>query len=414
MYELLCDIDNLYESFIKIRAASMWKEETQRYELYLVPNLMNLRDRLANFTYTPTQPRGFFINERGKPRYIESRNVDDRIVQNIAHEQIILPAILPKLIYDNAASLDNRGTSFFRHRLEYHLTDFSCHYGNEGFALVGDLRKFFDNIWHSVFIDMLTPLIPDERVMDLIKILVYSNKIDVSYMSDEEYANCMYVPFDNLSYRLAVKDGIIKCTGEKFMYKGMGLGSQISQDAGIFVPHVIDNYIKIVCGIPWYGRYMDDFYILHQSKDYLKNLLNNITQIAFSVGLFINEDKTHIINLKHEFSILQTRYQVFPNHSIAIMPNNDTFIRETIKLKKQRKILVEGNTALTYDEVEQSYKAWLGNILKNTDGNYVDPLKRMNDRYNCLFHDYIEEKKKSKGGNKNGNRKNEKNRSGKR
>ena len=75
------------------------------------------------------------------------------------------------------------------------------------------------------------------------------------------------------------------------------------------------------------------------------------------------------------------------------MPNNDTFIRETIKLKKQRKILAEGNITLIYDEVEQSYKAWLSNILKNTDGNYAYPLKRMNDRYNCLYYDYIEKPK---------------------
>ena len=396
MYKLLCDIDNLYNEFLKVRATSAWKEETQRYELYLVPNLTKLRNALVNHTYVPSPPRGFFIYERGKPRYIESRTVDDRIVQSAVHNLIIMPAIRDKLIYDNAASLEDRGTTFFRHRLEYHLSDFSCHYGNDGYILLMDFKKFFDNIWFSVYMDMLRPLITDENAYKFIEMLVYSNRIDVSYMSDEEYANCMFVPFNNLEYRLAIANGVIQCTGEKFMYKGMGLGSQISQDAGVFVPHRIDNYIKIVQGIPWYGRYMDDLYILHPSKDYLQNLLQEITCMAQSIGIFINEKKTQIVSLKHEFSILKTRYQLFPDAKIAIMPNNDTFIRETRKLKNQAKMVNIKDTKLTYDIIDDEYRAWRGNILAGTDNNYVDPLKRMDVRYSALFPENSEENKKKR------------------
>ncbi len=207
MFELLCDIDNIYESYRRIRAASSWKEETQRYELYLGPNLFQLRDSIRDGTYRPSTPRGFFISERGKPRYIESRTVNDRIVQSLVHEEIILPAIRPKLIYDNAASLELRGTDFFRKRLEYHLTDFACHYGTDGYILLIDFKKFFDNIWHQTYIDMLNPLISDMRVMSFIEMLVNFGAVDVSYMNDAEYANCMFTPFNNLEYRLAVARG---------------------------------------------------------------------------------------------------------------------------------------------------------------------------------------------------------------
>ena len=387
MFELLCDIDNLYESFLKIKQESVWKEETQRYEMYLVPNLMKLRDSIVNGTYVPTPPRGFFMSERGKPRYIESRTVNDRIVQHAVHEYIIMPAIRPLLIYDNAASIDHRGTDFFRQRLEYHLTQFASIHGNDGYILLIDFKKFFDNIWFSIFIDMLRPIIHDERALSFIEMIVYSNKIDVSYMTDEEYANCMCIPFNNIEYRLAVDAGIIKCTGEKFMYKGMGLGSQISQDAGIFVPHKIDNYIKIVCGIKGYGRYMDDSYVIHESKEYLQKLLKDIIILAKQYGIFINEKKTQIVNLKHEFTILQTKYKLFPNKSIVIMPNNNTFVRESRKLNKQAKSINDPNINLTYEDIANQYDSWKGNILFNTDGRYVEPLTRMDERYNKLFID---------------------------
>lgn len=385
MFETICDIDNIYEAYKRIRAASSWKEETQRYELYLGPNLFQLRDSIRDGSYRPTPPRGFFISERGKPRYIESRTVNDRVVQSLIHEEIILPAIRPKLIYDNAASLELRGTDFFRKRLEYHLTDFACHYGNDGYILLIDFKKFFDNIWHQTYIDMLRPLISDPRVMGLIEMLINFGAIDVSYMSDEEYANCMFTPFNNLEYRLAVASGQIKCTGEKFMRKGMGLGSQISQDAGVFVPHIIDNFIKIVCGIHWYGRYMDDCYICHPSKEYLWRLLGEITKIANSIGIFINEKKTQIVSLKHEFTILQTRYGLHPNHSITIMPNNDTFKREAAKLKKQADELAKRKISI--EEIERQYKSWKGNIAKNVNGVYVPGVCKMDDLYNSLYID---------------------------
>jgi hypothetical protein len=232
---------------------------------------------------------------------------------------------------------------------------------------------------------MLRPLITDPRSMALIEVLIMDNAIDVSYMTDEEYAQCMYVPFNNIEYRQAVIDGKIKCTGEKFMYKSMGIGSQISQDAGVFVPHKIDNYIKIVCAIRWYGRYMDDSYVLHPDKDYLWWLLDQIKIICNECGIFLNEKKTQIVHLKHEFTILQTRYKLYPNSNIAIMPNNDTFERERSKLRKQSELLDSGKSRITYDEINNSYKSWKGNIIKNCDGRIPEPVTRMDDYYNKLY-----------------------------
>lgn len=383
MIEVLYDIDKLHESFLKVKSTSFWKEETQRYELNLVQNLMKLRDSIVSGKYYPTEPRGFFINERGKPRYIESRTVNDRIVQTCIHENILMPCIRPYLIYDNAASIEHRGTDFFRQRLEYHLTQFAKEYGTNGYILLIDFKKFFDNIWFSVFIDMISKVVPDPAAVNFIAMIVYAGKIDVSYMTDEEYANCMYVPFNNLEYRIAVRENRIKCTKEKFMYKGLGLGSQISQDAGVFVPHPIDNYIKYNQGIRGYGRYMDDSYVIHHDKEYLWYLLENIKRIASSIGIFINERKTQIVNLKHQFTILKTNYTLHDNGSITIRPDSDTFTRERRKLSKQQGLLY--NNEITYEDIDKCFLSWKGNILRTLDNHYIEPLKRIDSIYNNLF-----------------------------
>jgi len=385
MYEAICLIDNLYDGFRDVRSKSGWKPETQRYSMYMMPNLIELRDSLVNGTYRPTPPNGFIQNERGKPRWIESRCVNDRIVNKVVHDHEIMPAIFPKLIYDNAASIENRGTDFFRRRLLYHLSSFAAEHGTDGYILLIDFKKFFDNIRHDDLILMFRQVISDPRSMRLIEMMIRSNRVDVSYMSDEEYANCMNVPFNNLEYRQKIVSGEYKATGERFMNKYMGIGSQISQDAGIYYPHDIDNYCKIVRGVKGYGRYMDDSYAIHHSKEFLWDLLMHIKEICITLGIFLNEQKTQIVNLKHEFTILHTRYKLHENGDVSIIADSDSFSRERRKLNKQADMLNEGYERISYDIIRNQYNSWRGNIVRTANGRNIEPLQRMDNHFNELF-----------------------------
>lgn len=73
--------------------------------------------------------------------------------------------------------------------------------------------------------------------------------------SMHEYASCLDEVFNKLEYRKIPKS---KLTGEKFMEKSVNMGDQLSQAIGIYYPHRIDNYVKYVRGIKFYGRYSDD------------------------------------------------------------------------------------------------------------------------------------------------------------
>ena len=72
-------------------------------------------------------------------------------------------------------------------------------------------------------------------------------------MSDEEYKYCLDKVFNAIEYAKIDKSLL---TGEKFMEKSIGIGSQISQISGLLYPTRIDNYCKIVKGLPYYGRYI--------------------------------------------------------------------------------------------------------------------------------------------------------------
>lgn len=376
-YELVCMMDNLYDAFVKTTSSSRWKEPTQRFIENYLPELRRLHLELCAQTYKPITPTKFIHSERGKIRLVESANIRDKIVQRCLCDQVLLPRVRPKLIYDNAASLEDRGVGFFRKRLDYHLQEFTKEHGTDGYILTIDFRKFFDNLQHDVLMDMYRKIIPDERVLNLLQLFMDQNIVDVSYMSDEEYANCMNVPFNSIAYLDIPKE--LK-TGEKFMRKSMGIGSQISQISGVLYPHRVDNYCKIVRGIRGYGRYMDDIYIIHESKEYLWELLGEIMKICKEYGLFINQEKTQIVSLKHRFTILKIMYIVYPDGTIVHIPNTDSFRREKRKLTKQSDELLKG--MVTIKEIENGYLSWRGNIVKYDNKLSV---QEMDNLYNRLY-----------------------------
>lgn len=215
MIEELYDLDNLIKSFNSVRKISGWKSQTQKYEENYVAKIVKLRDSLVSGEYRPTKPNTFILNERGKTRLIESYCIEDRIVQGCLVNDILIPQCRPFLIYDNSASLKNRGTDFFRRRLEKNIRCFAKSNGNNGYILLIDYKKFFDNIWHETFIKALKHCKVDDETISFVRLILSQHEVDVSYMSDSEYENCMNVPYDALAY----KDTIVKelQTGQKFM-----------------------------------------------------------------------------------------------------------------------------------------------------------------------------------------------------
>lgn len=230
--------------------------------------LSRIQSDLKNKTYQFLPATNFIINERGKTRCISGEQVPDRIVKHSLCDEILTPNIRKYLIYDNGASLTGRGIDFTRKRLLVHLRKYYAqHQSNDGYILLIDFSKYYDNIRHDILMEQFKAITDNEHALWLLEKILDRSKVDVSYMSDEEYAVCMTTVFNSL-----VHDKIDRklLTGEKFMAKHLNIGDQVAQVAGIAYPMEIDNYIKIVRGIKFYGRYMDDSYVISDSKEKLQ------------------------------------------------------------------------------------------------------------------------------------------------
>lgn len=356
----MSDANNLYRAYKASVKGSKWKETTQKFMMNFLRHIFSIQEDILNRTLENSSVEEFSLSERGRVRPITSIRIKDRIVRHVLCDEILLPEVRKRIIYDNGASIKGRGISHQRGRFEVHLRRYYKQYGNEGWILFGDFSKFYDNIIHEIAKRELLKLFDDDEFIDWLLTLIFDGfEIDVSYMTDEEYANCMTDTFNKLVYREIPKEQL---TGDKWMAKSVNIGDQLSQVIGIYYPYRIDNYVKYVRSQKFYGRYMDDWYIMSPSKEELLDLLDHIRVIAKELGIHINEKKTRIVKISGTYKFLQVKYTLTRDGKIIkrINPERVTTMRR--KLKKLAVKVYDGE--LLYENVENMFRSWMGSFYK--------------------------------------------------
>lgn len=372
-YEGLSDLNLLYDSFRASMNGSAWKEEPQRFEIDFLSEIVTLSEEIKTREYRTSKGTEFTLHERGKTRHIHGARMRDRVVRHALCDGELGPKLKPYLIHNNGASQKGKGLTFSRNLFERDLHNYWLqHRTNEGYIAFVDLSKFYDNVRHDKIREYVYPKITEEAQWLMDEVL-RSFEVDVSYMSDEQYAFCMNEKFDSVKYY----DTIPKCqlTGEKFMPKSVEIGDQVSQDIGVFFPTRIDNYCKIVRGCKRYGRYMDDIYIIHHDLNELKDIVEGIKSVAADLGLYINEQKTHIAKLADTYKYLQVKYSLSASGKVIRRINPKSVTRERRRFKAYRNLLDRGE--MKYEDIEQAARSWMGSYAKLMSKKQIEHMKTL-------------------------------------
>jgi len=341
-FNLVANIDNLYEAFKSSMRGVSWKESIQRYEANAMRNIIESYRKLHDGENMHRGFVEFILNERGKIRHIRSVHISERVIQKCLCDKILTPIFTNSLIYDNGASIKGKGVHFAIRRFINHMTNFYRQNGNNnGYALSIDFTKYFDNIDHEILFEMIDEKIKNIQIRKLIK-----------------------------SFITVFGDG-----------KSLGLGSQVSQIFAVFYPNKLDHFIKEKLKIKYYGRYMDDLYLIHKDKKYLIYCLNEINKICDILKIKINYKKTCIHKLSQPITFLKGRYSLLPSGCVLRRPTRDSAIRMRRKLVKFKTFIEEGK--MSYHDLRTSYQSWRGNYKRRF--NAYHRVKFMDRLYYNLF-----------------------------
>ena len=216
-----------------------------------------------------------------------------------------------------------------------------------------DQSKYYDNIRHDRLREIIGHFTDDPLALKLVNILLLESCVDVSYMSDDEFTDSMDAKFDRVSYRAMNYPK----TGKRKLCKGMNVGDQFSQTAGIAYPYAVDSYAKTVLGSKYYARYMDDSYDIDGNLHTLRQRAVMIDEKADALGMYTNVRKTCIARLEKGFMYLQRKIRLCSDGSIDVKLRPKAVTRIKRRIRKLRDKVQSGKIPLL--DVANMVKSWI-------------------------------------------------------
>ena len=313
---------NLLKAYKHCRKGKKFRSVTVTYHMNYQFNLLKLLERLRNGTYEIDKLYTFTIFEP-KKREITANRFEDKIVQRLICKYVLEPIIQPKLIYDNYASQPGKGTHKALKRLVKRMRAFSksMNYTTDGYVLTCDIHKYFYTINREICYKMVEGLPIDPRIMKLIKDQIYATE-----------------KFDNST-------------------RGLCIGFQSSQWLAIYYLNGLDHFIKENLGMKYYGRYMDDFNMFHESKEYLEYCYKEIEKYVIEKLDLTMNPKSHI----HEYSqgVCFLGYHCYYNpktNDVDIEIRSGSINRMLKRTRRHSKLISQDR--LTKDSARMSINSW--------------------------------------------------------
>lgn len=337
-FEKVTDFGNMYAAFRKAKRGKGYKKSSARFNLAALDGINAIITQLRKKTYRISDYTEFKVYEP-KERVIQTTSFKDKVVQHCLCDNVIMPRLSKIFIYDNCAGQKGKGTLFGLDRLSAQMQQFYRKYGMRGYILKCDIAKFFYNISH-------------EQMKDIVR------------------------------YHFGYDDGICwlcELFIDSTAGKGLPLGNQINQGFALLYLDGMDKIIKHELGIEYYGRYMDDFYLIHPSKEYLKYCLEVITAYLETLELELN-GKTQIFPFKNGVSYLGFHTYITASGAVVRKLKNQNKRNAQRKYIKMAKLVAAGK--MPEEIFKSSYNAWKNHI---SHGNCYRLGKSMNERISRIL-----------------------------
>jgi hypothetical protein len=283
-------LEELFAAYFECRKNKRKTKNAQKFEMNYEERLIKLRDEINNGTYKIGRSIAFVV-EKPVKREIFAADFRDRVVHHLVIQK--LNALFEKeFIYDSYSCRVGKGTLFGVKRLSRFIRACSENFTKETYVLKLDIKGFFMHINREILFRKLQKFIESKYVVadqglliEIVEQIVQNDCTERCFVKSPRWK------WDDLppDKSLFNNDG-----------SGIPIGNLTSQVFANFYLSTFDHFMKSTLKLRYYGRYVDDFFVVHNDKDYLKNLIPVIEKfLKDELHLTLHPKKRILQNAKH-------------------------------------------------------------------------------------------------------------------
>lgn len=331
-FKQVVDFGNLYRAYKDSKKGKGFTKSRIKFEISALDGIHQIKRLLETKNFEIGKYNKFKVYEP-KERIIEAGTFKDKIVQHSLCDNVLLPTLKKEFILTNYAGQKGKGTLYGLDFLKAQMYLAYHKYGHDCWIVKGDISKFFYSINHDTLKDIVEYFIKDKNVCWLCEKFIDST------------------------------EGL-----------GVPLGNQISQVFALMYLSGLDHFITGELGVKYYGRYMDDFYLIVESKEYAKECLENIKLFTETLKLQLN-GKTQIIPFKNGIKFCGFHIYVTKDGKIIRKLTNKNKRAKKKKYRKMAKLVRENK--LSKEKFMRSYESWKNHISHGNCIKFAAEMDKM-------------------------------------
>jgi len=267
------ELEELFEAYFNCRSNKRNTANALAFEVDYESNLVKLCEEINNGTYQIGRSIAFIVDKPVK-REIFAADFRDRVVHHLIFNKLN-PFFEKQFINDSYSCRVGKGTHFGIQRIDKFIRQCSANYTKDCYILKLDLQGFFMSINKNILFAKLKHFIQQKyHASDKNMIIELCRKV----IFNDSTQNCIIKGKRSDWYALPDTKSLFHSKPNC----GLPIGNLTSQVFANFYMDSFDHYVKHDLKTRYYGRYVDDFVIVHESKEYLKNLIAKLTDYLHS------------------------------------------------------------------------------------------------------------------------------------
>ncbi|MCC5618082.1 RNA-directed DNA polymerase [Nostoc sp. CHAB 5836] len=325
LYPEIINFENILLASRQAQKGKRFRDNVLEFNYNLETELIRLQQKLTDKIYQPGAYRTFHLTNP-KSRLISAAPYPDRVVHH-ALCNIIVPIFERTFIADSYANRLGFGT----HRALNKFTHFAR---NNRYVLQCDIRKYFPTIDHTILKELIRRKIKCPDTLWLIDTLIEN--------SNEQEIVIDYFPGDDLLTPVTRR-------------RGLPIGNLTSQFFANIYLNGFDHFVKEQLKISKYVRYVDDFALFSDDREFLADARLEIEAYLAELRLKIHPIKSQLFETKIGATFLG--FRVF---SDRIRVRNSNLHQARRRLKGLKTDYAQGKIKLK--QVTQSIKSWIAHL----------------------------------------------------